>query len=292
MKAYFSNYKGTEDTFTIPVSGKYKIEAWGAQGGSLDNTYVGGYGAYSSAYVVLEKDDVLYINVGGKGTDLAKLNNGSNTGGYNGGGASYAVTTNCSNYAGPGGGATSISLVSGLLNTLESDQDKILIVAGGGGGSTRRNCNGNDYNSESGGSGGGYIGGVPFEKNGLYTGTLSTGGTQTEGGLGGKSGNESGSADGSFGQGGYTTRTGGYTNSPGGGGGLYGGGNAMFLGAAGGSGYIGNSALTYGVMYCYECDTSDSEKTRTISTTNVSDNPLASYAKKGNGYARITYLGD
>ena len=44
-------------------------------------------------------------------------------------------------------------------------------------------------------------------------------------------------------------------------------------------------------MYCYNCAESNDESTKTISTTNVSNNPIPNYAKIGNGYAKITYLG-
>ena len=44
------DYTGGEQTFTVPVSGTYKLETWGAQGGSY-NSYLGGYGSYSSGYV-------------------------------------------------------------------------------------------------------------------------------------------------------------------------------------------------------------------------------------------------
>ena len=115
---------------------------------------------------------------------------------------------------------------------------------------------------------------------------------QTIGGIGGTINNESGISNGDFGLGGSTTRTGGYTKSSGGGSGFYGGGNGMFTGSGGGSGYIGNSLLTDKVMYCYNCQESSEESTKTISTTNVSEEAISNYAKQGNGYARITYLGN
>ena len=71
---YEFNYTGGMQTFVVPEDGVYKIEAWGAQGGNV-NGADGGYGGYSVVEAVLEKDTVLYINVGGQN-------------GYNGGGAS------------------------------------------------------------------------------------------------------------------------------------------------------------------------------------------------------------
>lgn len=58
----------------------------------------------------------------------------------------------------------------------------------------------------------------------------------------------------------------------------------------GGSGYIGNNLLTNKVMYCYKCNASSLENTKTISTTNASSSAISNYAKKGNGYARISFV--
>ena len=44
------DYTGGEQTFTAPVSGTYKLETWGAQGGSANETYYGGYGGYCTNY--------------------------------------------------------------------------------------------------------------------------------------------------------------------------------------------------------------------------------------------------
>lgn len=63
-------------------------------------------------------------------------------------------------------------------------------------------------------------------------------------------------------------------------------------GGGGGSSYIGNSLLTDKVMYCYNCEESTEESTKTISTTNVSEEAISNYVKQGNGYAKITYLGE
>ena len=76
----------------------------------------------------------------------------------------------------------------------------------------------------------------------------------------------------------------------GGGGGYYGGGSSMHEGAGGGSGYIGNQYLTDKVMYCYNCQESNDDNTKTISTTNVSSNPTINYAKQDDGFAKITFI--
>ena len=44
-------------------------------------------------------------------------------------------------------------------------------------------------------------------------------------------------------------------------------------------------------MTCFECTISSDNNTRTNSNSNASETATADYAKKGNGYAKITYLG-
>lgn len=280
-------YTGDEQSFTAAVDGVYKLEVWGAQGGSADNTYVGGYGGYSVGYVNLNKNDTLYINVGGQG--LVPTETGTAAGGYNGGGNSYTVTTSCSNACGSGGGATSIATKSGLVSTLNSND--ILIIAGGGGGASYRNCSTTDYAFSTGGSSGGYNGSSLFNTNNYWGYTAPKGGTQISGGAGGTSNGESGAVAGSFGHGGQSTRTGGYTCSSGGGGGYYGGGSGMFIGAGGGSSFIGNYKLFNGNMFCYNCSATDIPTFITNSTSCNNEEPTENCAKQGQGFAKITYAG-
>ena len=62
------DYTGTEQVFTAPKTGTYKIETWGAQGGNSSvNAYYGGYGSYSIGNIFLEENKDLYINAGGQG---------------------------------------------------------------------------------------------------------------------------------------------------------------------------------------------------------------------------------
>ena len=76
---YNFDYNGTNGSdgsvqeFTAPVSGKYVLEVWGAQGGTASSTYIGGYGGYSTGIVSLTKGEKLYIVVGGKGTNNSTL---------------------------------------------------------------------------------------------------------------------------------------------------------------------------------------------------------------------------
>ena len=282
------DYTGDEQTFTAPVSGTYRLETWGAQGGDTSmsgkNAKIGGAGGFSSGNINLLKNEIIYINIAGKGNGCIKSSENDNrfgalcNGGYNGGGSS--LSNNLANdNAGTGGGATHIALESGLLSSLVAKPKKILIVASGGGGS----YSWKDVSyAANGGEGGGIMGNNGYLSS-YYSDYLpGYGGTQTMPGQGGTMRGEKGT----FGQGG----NGGNCGSAGGGGGFYGGGASAHNGAGGGSGYIGNPLLTNKVMYCYNCEESSEESTKTISTTCSEEMPTSYCAKKGNGYARITLI--
>lgn len=249
------NYTGNVQTFTVPVTGTYKLEVWGAQGGkgSSDDGYTayeGGKGGYSVGYINLTKSQILYICVGGGGNGSGG-NAGSGTC-YNGGGRSTKSNSN-------GGGATHIALNTnrGVLSNYASYKSEILIVAGGGGGSVVT-WYVSDLCWPVGGSGGGASGG-----NGAAAisgaGGYGTGGTQTVAGGRNTDGNGAFATIGGFGYGGP-----GQSDSAGGGGGWYGGGGGHnYNGDAaggGGSGYIGG-------------------------VTNAS---TSNGVRSGNGYAQIT----
>lgn len=283
---YDYSYTGEQQIFTAPLDGYYKLEVWGAQGGTV-TSYRGGYGGYSSGAVALKKGDKLYVNVGGAGQGGAVSTN--YTGGYNGGGATNG--TGADHYHASGGGATHIAKVSGQLASIGvSKLDQVLIVAGGGGGAYIHNA-GTGYAS-IGGSGGGYIGTAATTSG--SNGKQGLGGSQTAGGRYTSSTETTSTIFGSFGKGGTPSASWGSA----GGGGYYGGGASYGStssngnsGGGGGSGYIGNSLLTDKVMYCYSCTASTDADTKTISTTNVSATATSNYAKSGNGYAIIKYLG-
>ena len=283
---YDYSYTGEQQIFTAPLDGYYKLEVWGAQGGTV-TSYRGGYGGYSSGAVALKKGDKLYVNVGGAGQGGAVSTN--YTGGYNGGGATNG--TGADHYHASGGGATHIAKVSGQLASIGvSKLDQVLIVAGGGGGAYIHNA-GTGYAS-IGGSGGGYIGTAATTSG--SNGKQGLGGSQTAGGRYTSSTETTSTIFGSFGKGGTPSASWGSA----GGGGYYGGGASYGStssngnsGGGGGSGYIGNSLLTDKVMYCYSCTASTDAATKTISTTNVSATATSNYAKSGNGYAIIKYLG-
>ena len=256
------DYTGTTEQIPIIKDGNYKIEVWGAEGGtavSSGRTSNGGYGGYSTGYIYLTSGTTLYVNVGGKGNADKTGSGNVNKGGYNGGGDS---TQDSYGVGASGGGSTSIAFASGLLSELTDNKSSIIIVAGGGGAGGIET--GGAKRTSHGGSGGGFIGVSGSNTGGLAVGT---GGTQTSGSQFGRAGNSTG-----------------WYGAPGGG--YYGGFGGCGMG--GGSGYIGNSDLTSAVMYCYNCDESPVAEIKTISTDCVSEKPTKNCAKKGNGYARIT----
>ena len=265
------DYTGSEQTFIAPVSGTYRLETWGAQGGKsiMDGVYqdLGGIGGYSNGIINLERSKVIYVNVGGKGAD-GELKVDDSLGGYNGGGNGHWDKMD-DDASGGGGGATHIAIKSGLLNSLENYKNDILVVSGGGGGAAWNFISGN---------GGGYKGTTGYRSETLY----SQSATQLDGykfGQGGD-GSDSYGTPGGGGGGGYYSGYGGYIENK----------NDYSIDAipgAGGSGYIGNPILKDKVMYCYNCEESSEESTKTISTTCSEETPTPNCAKKGNGYARI-----
>ena len=293
-----------EHTLTIEKSGYYKLEVWGAQGGSGLSSYtIAGYGGYSVGIVYLSQNESLFINVGGQGQ--TGYRNSSKNGGYNGGGSGWDNAANDALRSG-GGGATHISTVTGLLSSLEAYKntgnsqntssyyvsDEILIVAGGGGGDSLYNSSQYGRN----GDGGGYIG-----INGTGTGAGGGGGTQISGGESSISNTFGTGENAIFGKGADALAGVSSYGGSGGGGGFYGGGHSYNnANGGGGSGYIASSRLTSGGTVTKHMATygatgnylSNDTETKTIAATSVSETATADYAKIGDGYARITYCGD
>lgn len=91
-------YTGARQTFTAPVTGRYSIEVWGAQGGTSRRGGSGGRGGYTKGDVYLRQGETIYMYVGEMGSSQ-----GNQLGGYNGG-----------SFGGPqgggGGGMSSVSL--------------------------------------------------------------------------------------------------------------------------------------------------------------------------------------
>lgn len=285
------SYTGSVEEFMVPKDGVYKLEVWGAQGGnSLDNGVLSSnkyYAGYSKSNIKLNKNDKLYVTVGGRGED-GKLNNIAK-GGFNGGGNGTWDHNDDEALAG-GGGATSIQnslLGDGQLKNYENNKSSVLIVAGGSAGNGVT-VNSDYFSKYKFSYGGGFIGGVggttKYGNSNDYT--IFNAATQNSGYT--------------FGLGQSTDDiTGNYNQeAPGAGGGWYGGlaltntvaATLPYSYAGGGSGYIGNYLLTNKAMYCYNCEESADDNTRTISTTCTSETPTENCAKKGNGYARITLI--
>ena len=81
------SYTGSVQQVDLPA-GTYKLEVWGAQGGTSNN-YIGGKGGYSVGILKLESNIVVYICVGSTGGILSGSNDAlRGKGGFNGGGAS------------------------------------------------------------------------------------------------------------------------------------------------------------------------------------------------------------
>ena len=251
-------YKKSTESFTVPVDGTYTLECWGAgesQGGKSQGDYQA------------PKNQVLYICVGGKGSEGDRAQIG--IGGYNGGGDGGSAVVNEKGQPlkrGDGGsGATHICLKNGVLKDLKTayENNQLLMVAGGQGGAQYKPiCPGL--------FGGGTEGGKPTnaagktfdaatQRNGFAFGQGQTG------------------RDGTI-----KTQNGGEGNG-GGGGGLYGGyspqaqGNKTNSPGGGGSGYVNKKLLV-------------NSETIAGSQSFLSPSGVSETGHAGNGAALITWL--
>ena len=227
------------EEFTAPVSGEYKLECWGSQGGTTVENGIPGKGGYCIGAYSTKKNGILYIcigNCGSFGTHSYNNNPGLELiGGF------------------PGGGATHISIKNGgELITFKTHKEDVLIVAGAGG-----SCDLDSYISGCGGYGGGDIGGNGTSSYSMYYGKeddgSGNGGTLS---LGGETGYSHPytykSYDGSFGIGGYgygVLSDLGINYGGQGGGGWYGGGGATLAGSGGGGSSYGNNLLLVSDSY-------------------------------------------
>ena len=274
-----------EYTFKAPEMGNYKIELWGAQGGSFSDEVQGGKGAYTSGIINLQKNTTIYIYVGQEGF----LGDDSYT--FNGGGTGFTARYS----SGSGGGATDIRLVKNSWDNFDSLKSRIMVAAGGGGSS---------WNYKNGGAGGGLIG-ISGEVDDRISHTPAMGGTQISGGDFGEYGNYYGShpTSGMFGIGGigsYGADR--YEYCDGGGGG---GGAGYTFSGAGGSSYIS------GLDGCKAISASSTENNITMTNQSVHyseykfingemidgnslmpthDGTSTMIGNIGNGYARITLI--
>lgn len=217
-----SGADGSAQSISLPKA-TYRMECWGAQGGSpsaaMHAKYGGlrgGYGGYVAGDIEIPSEKTFFVYIGGHNLDYDEASNRRTfSGGWNGGGASYAGSG--------GGGGTDIRLETASSWDNEASLRSRIIVAGGGGG----------WDCGRGGEAGGLIG-----YTGYVNSSYSSEGTGAFGnGVGGnqKSGG-TGAYAGSFGKGGGSISY----NSGAGGGGWYGGGKASlgYASGGGGSSYI------------------------------------------------------
>ena len=251
-------YKRSTESFKVPVDGTYTLECWGAgesQGGKSQGDYQA------------PKNQVLYICVGGKGSEGDRAQIG--IGGYNGGGNGGSAVVNDKGQPlkrGDGGsGATHICLVDGVLSKLKTafEQNRLLMVAGGQGGAQYKL-------TYPGLFGGGTEGGRPTNKAGKIFGAATQGNGYAFG-------------QGQTGRNGTTNTQNGGEGNGGGGGGLYGGfapkdyGDRTNCPGGGGSGYVNTNLL---VNY----------ETIAGNQSFLSPSGVLETGHAGNGAALITWL--
>jgi hypothetical protein len=222
-------------TFLAPSTGLYKVEVWGAQGGSSANaaggSYTGGLGAGVWTEVSLTAGQSLYIFVGQQGQSAAS------NGGGGGGGASGVQLSPSSPFAdggliaGGGGGA-------GLYGAGGPGQNPSFFAPAAPG----RGDYGGGYGGFSGDPGGFGIGGAP----GGGLGTYHPGhGYQGKGFYDGGAGGNGGAGSGAYGSGhSYAGGAGGFGWS-GGGGGYFSGGGGGGVSGGGGGGVFNSSGPGY-----------------------------------------------
>lgn len=255
------SYTGAVQQITL-LPGRYKLEAYGASGGSgygaglHTRGSIGGLGGYTSGEIILEQETTLFIYVGGKGVYGSGNNGfGGPVGGWNGGGRGGNSSS------GSGGGATDFRLQGGTWNNVESLKSRILVAGGAGGADNPTGEGAGGSDDGSGGSGGGLIAQGCWISGGYNSGYA---GTQTGGGA--------------FGYGVAVTTN---TDTGGAGGGWYGGkpSNNYNGGGGGGSSYLAGYP---------GCNTSYLESHQ----NNLKfENGILNIGKNnGNGYAIVTYI--
>ena len=270
------DYTGGEQIFTVPKTGTYKIETWGAQGGTGSDSGNGGYGGYASGVIQLSKNETLYIYVGEAGIEGTNGINSTSTVGqggrstFNGGGSGGLAgggTYPYENYYGgnSGGGATDIRLISGEWNASASLNSRIMVAGGGGGYSNISGTNvttSNDF---------GNAGGLISQKGSTVTNYGSTSYTDNAGTLASQI---SGYSFGIGGKGDNTGANGFCGGHHGGGGGYYGGGggantgtSCFRIGGGGGSSYI--SGHTGSVAITSSTSTTPKSNCKTGTTNNT-----------------------
>lgn len=305
-KSWDFDYRGIGESFIVPVDGTYKIEAWGAQGGSYF-TAIGGLGAYTTGDIDLLEGQKLHIFVGSKGhVDTTK----SLPTEFNGGGKAGHQNSNYTNirFWGTGGGASDIRLVDGIWDDFNSLKSRIMVAAGGGGSFFAYQPNALiESGSANGGYGGSLLGGDGTTANKQWAswGAGGSGGTQTSGGYDPGSGSSNVPygvySKGGFGFGGNSDRA-----ASGGGSGYYGGGGSRHVQSSGGgssfvSGYSGCDAISDVSTPSSIIHTGKDEhysgfvfkNSKMIAgneTMPTHDGTTTTIGNSGNGYVKITLL--
>lgn len=236
------DYAGADIFFTVPTGvTSITIKMWGA-GGSSVSINAGGGGGYSGGVRSVTANELYVISVGGGASN-------THTGGYNGGGSVGGA--NYSELWGAGGGGG----YSGIFLGSKTFANAVCIAGGGGAG------NGTQGN-QRGGAGGGTTGRTSVGDAGsdIYN-SGGKGGTQTAGGIAGRTDAATGIYAGSQLQGGQGGVTGNYGPGGGGGGGYYGGGGGYGYstyiasgGGGGGSGYTGGLTSSISTLQGDTCE--------------------------------------
>ena len=255
---------GGIQSWIVPVTGNYRINASGASGGnSSGNTYVGGFGANMIGEFTLTAGDVIKVLVGQAG--ITGGGGGSYLGGGGGGGSYITLNSTLLMAAGGGGGA---GVGESNLNGFNGNP-ALSGTSGNTANGTNGRTNGTPGSGGNGGTASAYYGG------GGGAGWLSNGGNMTIGMtcLGGLSFSNNG-----------TGGTGGTYGSNAGGNGGFGGGGGGGFGGAGGGGYSGGAAGTHGAAFNATAGGGGGSYNSGTNQTNVAG------VNSGNGSVIITNL--
>ncbi|MFT8857868.1 glycine-rich protein [Bifidobacterium aquikefiri] len=273
-------------SFTAPRDGYYRLQAWGGRGGNNNTTdRTGGSGAYSECEIYLTKGEVIYVYVGGKGSDTRTQ---YSPGGWNGGGS---AVPNGGSYENGGGGATDFRTVGGDWDAPLSLNSRILVAAGGGGASEDGNCRGG-Y--------GGTLAGTTSKTSIPGYSTVCTAhesanvlaATQTKGGYGTTSNAALINRWGYFGYGGCKPGS----NHPtgcisyyagGGGSGWYGGSAGAGSGGGGGSSYISGFAGSVAIDSLFDTNANRASRSACVDGTTMI---VCSYSRTGKVLQHATML--
>ena len=154
-------YTGGAQSYTIPKTGIYVLEVWGAQGGTGTGNYTAGKGAYAVSNYSFSANTSLKIIVGGKGN-----NNGSSVG-SGGGGTFIATSSNTPIAVAGGGGGAYNNRYSGTYYhgqptrlSVRYNSTYVGAISEGYGGSV-----GTSSNPSSAGAGGGFYGNGAYSTN-------------------------------------------------------------------------------------------------------------------------------